>query len=300
MLDLIARLCRGLLLACSIAGTAVAAPPTSEVLRVAVHLDSMKDTSRADVETSLKVWAEEMKQVLEVPAEISFYQSISEMRRDLAGDRINFVIADALELLRHFDAGDLSEGFGGTRDIEGMVLLKRRDGSTRGIQDLPGKRLLLQSGSEISGLMMDTVCLRKLHKSCRSAGVLLGSESRSHQMILQLFFGKADVALVRNHSYQTAIELNPQIRQQLEVLERFPIYPSALGLFGSRVSPAFREYVIGKAPLMDHYPRGRQILEVLQTPKIGRYPLTILDPVRDLVREHESLSDQYTKRKAQR
>jgi ABC-type phosphate/phosphonate transport system substrate-binding protein len=179
-----------------------------------------------------------------------------------------------------------------------MVLVVRRDSGIKGIRDMPGKRVLLQSGSEISAMLMNTLCLRHFHKGCVQAGVSLNSENRSHQLILQLFFGKADAALVRSHSYQTAVELNPQINERMEVRERYPVYPSALGMFSSRVSPAFREYAIAKASQLKDYPRGRQILEVMQTRDLGHYPKTILDPIRDLVREHESLVTRHGSRKA--
>jgi ABC-type phosphate/phosphonate transport system substrate-binding protein len=220
------------------------------------------------------------------------------MRSAFAGGQINFVIADGLDLLRHFPKEELAEGFGGTRDMEGMMLVARRDSGIKDVRDLPGKRVLLQTGSEISVMLLDTACLRQFRKTCAQAGVILNGEGRSHQVVLQLFFGKADAALVRSHSYQTATELNPQIRDRLEVRERYAVYPSALGMFSSRVSPAFRAYAITKASQLKDYPRGRQILEVMQTPELGHYPKTILDPIRDLMREHESLSARHGARKA--
>jgi hypothetical protein len=73
-----------------------------KTLRVAVHLGALRDASRADVEVSLKVWAEELVRILDVPAEMHFYDAMPEIRRDLDADRVNFVIADGLDLLQPF------------------------------------------------------------------------------------------------------------------------------------------------------------------------------------------------------
>lgn len=271
-----------------------AGPPTAETLRVAVHLDALRDASRTDVEVSLKVWAEELVRYLEVPTEIRFYDAMSAIRSDLDAGKINFIIADGVDLLRQFNPDELADGFGGRSPGEdSLLLLVRKDAGILSARDLPGKRVLLLSHNEISDLWMETACQRHFQKTCAKARVYISKEARSHQQVLQLFFGKVDAALVRGYPYELAIELNPQIRTRITVLERIPIYPGALGLFTKRVSPAFREYVIGKVPAMHDHPRGRQLLEVMQTEKIGRFPKSALEPIEKLLQEHEMLSARF-------
>lgn len=277
------------------ASAVTAAPPTGEALRVGVHLGALRDSSRADVEVSLKVWADELMHVLDVPAEVLFYPVMPEVQRDFEAGRINFVIADGLDLLRFFAPGDLADGFGGLAPNEDVLLLLTRKGAAiKQPRDLIGKRVLLLSNNAISDLWLETYCLRHYQKSCASAGMVVAKENRSRQQMLKLFFDKADAALVRGYAYDLALELNPQIRERTQVLERIHLYPGALGLFGRRVSSAFREYVIAKVPQLHDQPRGRQLLEVMQTERVGRVPHSLLDPIRDLVREYETLSRRYT------
>ncbi len=298
------RRCRCLYLAfalmLSIAASS-AAPPTAETLRVAVNIGSLHDTSRTDMEVSLKLWAEELMRTLEVPAEIRFYEGIAEIRRDLDADRVNFVIADGLDLIRHFNPGDLADGFGGVAPSEDrMLLLTRKGAGIRSGKDLAGKRVLLLNKNAISDLWLETYCYRTFQKSCDKAGLLVAKENRSRQLVLKLFFDKADAALVRGHTYELTLDLNPQIGARTEILEQIRIYPGSLGLFGSRVSPAFREYVIAKVPQLHDQARGRQLLEVMQTERVGRVPNTLLDPIRHLRREHDTLAARYSGRSASR
>lgn len=279
-----------------LSGAVTAAPPTSEALRVGVHLGALRDSSRADIEVSLKVWAEELMRSLDVPAEVLYFPAMPEIRQGFESGRINFVIADGLDLLHYFAPGDLADGFGGVSPNEDILLLLTRKGAAiRHPGDLVGKRVLLLNNNAISDLWLETYCLRHFQKTCASAGLIVGKENRSRQQVLKLFFDKADVALVRGYAYDLALELNPQIRERTQVLERISLYPGALGLFGRRVSPAFREYVITKVPQLHDQPRGRQLLEVMQTERVGRVPHSLLDPIRDLAREHETLSRRHGK-----
>jgi ABC-type phosphate/phosphonate transport system substrate-binding protein len=273
-----------------LASSVTAGPPAAETMQVAVHLGALRDSSRADVEVSLKVWAEELTHVLAVPAKVHFYQTLPDIRRDLDNGKVNFVITDGINLLRHFDIDELTDGFGGRAPGEDtLILMVRKGAGIKTGKDLAGKRVVLLSDNEISDLWMETYCLRQFQAICQQAGVIIVKENRSRQQVLNVFFGKADAALVRGYPYELALELNPQIRERTTVLERIHIYSTALGLFSNRVSPAFREFVISKVPKMLDHPRGRQILEVMQTDKVERYPKSVLEPIRQLMREHETL-----------
>jgi ABC-type amino acid transport substrate-binding protein len=250
----------------------------------------MRDASRADVEASMTVWAEEVMKAVDLSAEIRFYDNLADIRRDVESGRVNFVVADGTTLIRHFAPDEFADGFGGGGTAEAsMVLVARKGSGISGVRDLAGKRVLLLSNNEISELLMDTLCLRHLEQPCAKAGVAIETENRSQQLLLKLFFGKADAALVRGYALEVASELNPQIRERTQVIERFSVYGGVVGLFSRRVNPALREYTIEKVPLVQKNPRGQQILQVMQTDKVVRYPRTILDPIRDLMREHSAL-----------
>jgi hypothetical protein len=288
-------------LAWLLASAAAAAPPTAERMRIGVHLGALRDVSRTDVDVSLRAWAAEVMKVADVPAEVLFYDALPEIRRDMEAGRVNFVIADGVSILRYFAADELSDGFGGVGKEEGtMLLLARKKAGIGSARDLAGKRIVLLSDNEISDLWLETTCLRTLRQRCAQASVIVSKEKRSRQQVLKLFFEKADAALVRSQAFEVAAELNPQIRDRLLVVERIAIYPGALGLFSSRVSEEFRDYVINKVPLILDHPRGKQIMEVLQSERIGRVSRSLLEPIRNLMREHETLSEGYLSRGGRR
>lgn len=271
-------------------GPVWAAPPSNDVLRVAVHMGAVRDATRADIEVSLGIWANELTALLEVPSEVQFYENLAEVRQAIYAGTSNFVIADAVSLVRHFDIDSLADGFGGAgRSEDNMLLISRKGAGIQSAADLSGKRVTLLADNEISDLLLETACLKSLRQSCAKALVKIDKTGRSRQQVLKLFFGNADAAIVRGYAYDLAVELNPQILEKIQVIDRYPVYGGALGMFSNRVSPKFREYVIVKAPQIVNYPRGRQLMSVLQADSIRRIPRSILDPVRALIVEHDAL-----------
>lgn len=283
-----------LLLTWLVAAPVVAGPPEGERLDIGVDLSSLRDVSRADIDATLHVWADELSRTLDLPSTVRFYASVQDMRPDFDAGRIDFVIADPIDLLTHLDESELADGFGGGDGGEGaLLLIARKSEGIKGFGDLSGKRVVTLGKNGISDLVLSTSCLRQFHLTCERAGLSVEKVMRTQQLVLQVFFGRADAALMRAHTYDVAVELNPQIRDHLSVIQRIPVYPGAIGLFTARVSPSFREYVIDKVPLIEKNPRGQQILQVLQTDHLVHFPKAILGPIRGLMDERRKLESRY-------
>lgn len=213
------------------------------------------------------------------------------MQKAFRAGKINLVVTDGINLLQDFDPDELADGFGGGAPGEdSMVLLVRKGKGIKDLKDLYDKRVVLMSDNAISDLVMDTTCLRQFHKSCAQAGMIVSEEASSRLQVLRLFFGKVDAALVRSYAYDLAADLNPQIRQQLQIIVRIPVYPAQLGMFNTKVSKPFRDYVTGNLTLMNKYPRAQQVLDMLKTSRLIHFDKSVLDPIRELMREHEVLT----------
>jgi hypothetical protein len=104
---------------------------------------------------------------------------------------------------------------------------------------------------------------------------------------MKVFFGKVDAALVTERAYRIASEMNPQLREQLMVMQRFDIYWGSVGLFDRRVDRLFREQVLSRAGEIWKKPRGRQILEILQTDRVERISKDRLQAIETLLREYD-------------
>lgn len=70
------------------------------------------------------------------------------------------------------------------------------------------------------------------------------SSFNQHKKLLDLYFDKLDLAIVPKHIWETAIELNPRIKNKIKILDKSAnIFPPIIGLFTNEANDH----------LLDHY-----------------------------------------------
>ena len=87
-------------------------------------------------------------------------------------------------------------------------------------------------------------------------------------VILPVFFGKTDAAVVKRYGWETMKEMNPQLAAQLQILTNSPSLPDAVICLnkGVRETPFQDDLVRGMAELHTD-PQGQQILLLFRTDK---------------------------------
>ena len=109
--------------------------------------------------------------------------------------------------------------------------------------------------------------------------------------ILQVFFHQADAALVTTEAFDVACELNPQLRKDLKVLCESPALITAFFIFRPSLGLERNMEVVEKAVMDLHTtPGGRQVLTVIQSSKMEKHPISILDNAIQFVKRYQRLT----------
>ncbi len=261
-----------------------------EVLRIGFNVKIARDLNRADVQSALSLWADELSSKFNVPAESLFYDDMAVLRQDFDRGKINFVIAAGMDFARYFKQNELADGFRGTVLTDHtLLLLTRRDAGIEDMNQLRGKRIAVLKGDELSEVYLETLCLRRFQRPCTQVFSSIETVSNSNQLILRLVFGKADVVLSKRNGFETAQELNPQVGRVAMELTRFPIKSSYYGLFNSKVNPAMRKHSLQRMPNMHKDVRGRQVLEIFKVDRLVLVGTDELRPFYELLSDYEAL-----------
>ncbi len=262
--------------------------PTAETARLGLYMKIARDLNRSDVRTALEVWTEELTRKFQVPSEVRFYSDIDALRHDFDTGQVNLVIADAMTFVRHFKPEELALGFTAKLPNSASLLLLGRPGGG-GVSQLAGKTIARLDDDEVSSTYLDTLCLRRSGKECAALRVTFVPVPNNHQAVTRLLFKQVDFALVNQHGYETAVELNPQLRKAGELVEKLSFETQFFGFFSSRITPEFQRFALRTIDTMHLEPRGRQMLDVFKTERVTLAEPIVLKPFYQLEREYREL-----------
>lgn len=275
---------------------AAAAEEAPFTLNMGVLLTDYGEYSRSDLEISLRFWVEEVSRDYGVPSNSHFYTDADLMQRDFAAGRIDMITLSAVAAVRHFPIEELSAGITATAEQPDHLLLVVRKGTgIAKLGDLAGKRMVVIRNDPTSLLYLETLSLRAFGERGEGALAAVNEEKRPSLVINQLFFGRAEVALVYRNSLTTAIDLNPQVGERLQVLDEYtlPLRCRNLSYLSKRLEEADRDRIIQASLRVMNHPRGRQILQLFNAERVSVATPEDLLPVRRLLQENLSLRTRY-------
>lgn len=86
--------------------------------------------------------------------------------------------------------------------------------------------------------------------------------------IFRLFFGKSDFAVVPKESWEIAVEMNPQLKAKIDIVDESPnVMVYAAGCYSKNLSPEMIQTVLEVNKRIAATPVGRKMLELLQINK---------------------------------
>ena len=223
-------------------------------------------SSQTDIEISLNYWMKELTTKLAIEDSYAIlFKNTSQMHRAFNAGKLDMIIAPPLILATRFDRALLTNGFMGVAkkdSFNNLLIIVRQELDINPINFI-GKRLLLPSNDLLAKIFLETEVIKLHNRLIRSTFSHISERKRNQRIILDLFFGKADVALIYEDTLTLMTEMNPQIAKKISVIKSFPIKAGNYGYFHRDYQ--YKEQIKKSARTFSDQPRGRQILEVFRT-----------------------------------
>ena len=242
------------------------------VLGIHQPVSSYSHASKKDFAIAIHVFLKEIADNTSVPFEVINYDDPEKLAYDFHTKKVNFAIAEPLSFVKYFDAKQLSSGFMGykkERETSQMVVILGHKNDKRSFKERLKGTIAFNGDPSIdlfvNLLRLENALLVPLHKEPPTKG--------DHQAILQLFFKKTDLVVVDFTSFQLAYELNPQIKEDLVILERSPLTLQTIAFLHKDISPHLRDTIMKSALNLDQLARGEQLLQLFKATKVDlTYP----------------------------
>jgi ABC-type phosphate/phosphonate transport system substrate-binding protein len=272
------------------------ASPTDPVMKLGIFYPPISDTaSRADVAVSFSLWVQEQAASVGVrAADVMLYDSIDDMSAAFEAGAINMISAPPLTIALHFKRDSLSEGWIGLRapgQFNSVIVVARTDKKINTIKDMRGKRLIMPDNHELADIFLDTLVLKSEHIPYKKLFSAITIEKKDKRILLDLFFDKADVAVVNEGAYELMKELNPQFIEKTKIIASYPTKSKSY-MYVNKHYP-FRQKLVDNFLRISSSERGRQFLSLFQQELLEVCSVKDLDAYDELNQEHGLLLKKY-------
>lgn len=254
--------------------------------------------SRGDIEVSLNFWAkdilaeEAVKQQLQITeTQAILFDSMQEMHDAANRGEIDLIVAPPLMIVRNFNPQELEDGFTGVMEVgktDDILLVARKDKQIRSVADLRGKHFIMPNNDEMVEAFIDNLFLKQLKIGYKKALGTVESEKKASRIILDIYFNKADAGIVYRNAFSVMSELNPDIQEQLIIIDSYPTKTRNFSYFINHY-PYRKEIIDIMMKTINDSPRVKQILEVFKTQTTAACTVEELQPYIEFEKEYQAL-----------
>jgi hypothetical protein len=265
----------------------------SEKTVVAFLGEDISEINYSEAQIAMKLWIDEVSTSHDIDAEIMFFKSFDPFYEAYQTKKVESIIFSAYTYLKysdrlhpHFYHG-WSKVFNGSSFTTKYYLVR----STKADLNKKEISIALFKDDYMAKMIVEKMILdhtlplddKKLEFD------VIKKESK---VLLNTFFKKSDYCLVREETWNTAIDLNPQIGKQLKiVVQTDKIFFSLISLIANEMSPQLRESYFKTIKNLDKSKEGRQLMTLFKFQ--GMAPITTEDlkPLRDYYHEYLRLKE---------
>ncbi len=173
---------------------------------------------------------------------------------------------------------------------QSFVVLVRKNDNITDIKQLKNKRLSQAPLQDIAPLFLNTVLLENQQPEMATFFSETFESKNANTAIMDVFFGKSDVAIVRESEFKQAIGLNPQVEVQLTTLVKSPPFINMVGAGKKTIDEKkFREIMFSMTGV-SKTEAGKKLFKVIQADELHLISRADLTEVSALMNQYKTLN----------
>lgn len=256
-----------------------------------------------DAIASIEVWSKEI--LKEIYSEYSlnnvFIESIDEVDDKYINDKASFVILTAIEYLtnqeklKNITPTLLSSDDDGLVGIEYVLLVHKKSG-INSIEDLKNKIVSFVDdySNAVPYLWLNVLLKSEGFTSSDKFFKQILTSSTANQAVLKTFFGQIDACIVPKKLLSTTFILNPQLEQDLKILQQSEAFIAGIFCVNEKVANSIRKDFINSARVAMNTERGKQIALFFRTRDLHEFKIQYLDNIKNLINQAKNLNIKIT------
>lgn len=252
----------------------------------------IRDSSKQDTEITFNVALSELLKTYGANLSVIVFDSTQELYNAFDKDMIHGIFGTPLEfppreskmkplmMAIHYKNAPLKQS---------LIAIVRTADNIKSIKDLKGKKISMGNNQDMEKLYLNTLLLENQQPELDTFFAERLTPKNTNTGIMDVFFGRSDITLVRESEFKTAIELNPQVGKKLTILAESE--PFLVLVAGAKTSMPTRAHQVAMQSLVDisSTEKGKQLMQIIHAESFEAVTNKDLDSVRDLLNRYKSL-----------
>lgn len=243
--------------------------------------------------------------------EITFNAALAELLKSHNANLVVKVFDSTQDLYKAFDSNELDGIFGTPLEFiqreskmknsfvavhyknvplaQPFLVLVRADDNIKNIKELRGKKCSIKPTQDMELLLLNTLLLENQQPEYTTFFSDRLNPKNTNTGMMDVFFGKSDLTIVRESEYKTAVELNPQLGKKLTVLSKTEPFLVLIGGAKDNMPDASHKAAVDSLIQLSSTEKGMQLMKIIHADSFESATKSDLNNVRDLLKRYQSL-----------
>jgi ABC-type phosphate/phosphonate transport system substrate-binding protein len=260
------------------------------------------DVDIKDAQVAMELWANELSKINKLPLKTRsiIINDLPSLVKALKNKQIDVIGLASLDYLKIKDEVDLIPAFGtvlGGKHGEEYVLITRIDKAPKSLKELKNNKLVFQRDRFVGNvplMWLDTLLIKQGLPVSEHFFNDIKTVNKVSQAVLPVFFSQTDACLVTRRGFDTMVELNPQLGEQLRILNASPIFVMGVVVFRKDFNEEYRKRIIKTAVDFRKLSSGKQMLTLFKVDDFFPFHNSDLDTLLKLLYEYKHLQHHKT------
>jgi ABC-type phosphate/phosphonate transport system substrate-binding protein len=253
------------------------------------------DVDIKDAQVAMELWANELSKMNKLPLKTRsiIINDLPSLVKALKNKQIDVIGLPSLDYLKIKDEVELIPALGtvlGGKHGEEYVLISRIDKAPNGLKELKSNKLVFQRDRFVGNvplMWLDTLLIKQGLPVSEHFFTDIKTVNKVSQAVLPVFFKQMDACLVTRRGFDTMVELNPQLGEQLRILNASPIFVMGVVVFRKDFNEEYRKRIIKTAVDFRKLSSGNQMLTLFKVDDFFPFHNSDLDTLLELLDEYK-------------
>jgi phosphonate transport system substrate-binding protein len=268
-----------------------------EYLNVGYTKSLLSEVDQKDAQVAMDLWVKELSKSTKNPLHPRsiLIDDLPSLIKTINNKEVDVLGLSCLDYFKIKDQANLEPGMvviiGGKASRE-FSLITRRDKGLKNLGDLKNGKLLVHNerpGKEVPMMWLDTYLVKQGLTSSKQFFASIKDFDKVSQAVLPVFFKQADACLVARTGFETMVELNPQIGEQLTIVTTSPGFVLGGVFFRKDFREDVKKLIMDTCMKFDTYASGKQILTLFKAEAFSPFKPSHFVTLLDLLGEYENL-----------